>query len=105
MHQAPAAADPLSTIQLVGLVEGIAGQPYKTDPVDQLTHALQAAAGALGRGADDELVLAAALHDIGRAVPGSRTPACRTSWPAPRSSGTGVTPGAYIRGAAGRAGR
>lgn len=69
MHQAPAAADPLSTIQLVGLLEGIAGQPYMTDPVDQLTHALQAAAGALGAGADDELVLAAALHDIGRAVP------------------------------------
>lgn len=33
--------------------------------VDELDHALQSAARALDDGADDELVLAAALHDIG----------------------------------------
>lgn len=33
--------------------------------VDELDHALQSAARALEDGADDELVLAAALHDIG----------------------------------------
>lgn len=33
--------------------------------VDELTHALQAAARAVDDGADDELVLAAALHDLG----------------------------------------
>ena len=34
--------------------------------VDELDHALQAAARALDDGADDELVLATALHDVGR---------------------------------------
>lgn len=33
--------------------------------VDELDHALQSAARAIADGADDELVLAAALHDIG----------------------------------------
>ena len=35
------------------------------EAVDELDHALQCAAQAIGDGADDELVLAAALHDIG----------------------------------------
>ncbi|MGV0836197.1 HD family phosphohydrolase [Mycolicibacterium thermoresistibile] len=45
--------------------------------VDELTHALQAAARAIDDGADDELVLAAALHDLGHSprcapAPGAR---------------------------------
>jgi predicted HD phosphohydrolase len=37
--------------------------------VDQRRHALQCAGHAVAAGSDDELVLAAALHDIGRAEP------------------------------------
>jgi predicted HD phosphohydrolase len=36
------------------------------EPVDELSHALQTAGLALAAGADDDLVVAAALHDIGR---------------------------------------
>src|ERR1700730_24025 len=39
---------------------------YGREAVDELTHALQAAYLAREGGADDELVLASALHDIGR---------------------------------------
>lgn len=38
---------------------------WDEEAVDELDHALQSAARALDDGADDELVLAAALHDIG----------------------------------------
>jgi predicted HD phosphohydrolase len=38
---------------------------WDEDAVDELDHALQAAARAAEDGADDELVLAAALHDLG----------------------------------------
>jgi len=38
---------------------------WDEDAVDELDHALQSAARAVDDGADDELVLAAALHDIG----------------------------------------
>ena len=38
---------------------------WDEEAVDELDHALQAAAQAIQDGADDELVLAAALHDIG----------------------------------------
>lgn len=37
---------------------------WDEEAVDELDHALQCAAQAIGDGADDELVLAAALHDI-----------------------------------------
>ena len=37
---------------------------WDEDSVDELDHALQAAACAIAGGADDELVLAAALHDV-----------------------------------------
>jgi predicted HD phosphohydrolase len=49
------------------MIDGLAGLPYGGEPVDQRQHALQAAALAQAEGADDELVLAALLHDIGRA--------------------------------------
>jgi len=56
----------LTPAELTRILQAIAGRPYLTEPVDQLTHALQTAAHALAAAADDELVLAAALHDIGK---------------------------------------
>ncbi|MEU8710821.1 HD domain-containing protein [Streptomyces sp. NPDC048663] len=53
--------------RLAELIDGLAGLPYGGEPVDQRTHALQTARLAVAAGADDELVVAAALHDIGRA--------------------------------------
>ena len=48
------------------LLEGLAALPYYDNGVDSLEHALQSAGCALDAGADDELVLAAVLHDVGR---------------------------------------
>ncbi|MFC4011987.1 HD domain-containing protein [Nonomuraea purpurea] len=59
----------LSRDELVDLFEGLAGLPYGGEVVDQRTHALQTAAQAVAAGADDEIVLAAAFHDVGRARP------------------------------------
>ncbi len=44
-----------------------AGNSYDGEAVDELAHALQAAAQAMASGADDAQIVAAALHDIGRA--------------------------------------
>jgi phosphonate degradation associated HDIG domain protein len=44
------------------------GEQYSGEPVTQLEHALQSAALAEGEGADDELVTAALLHDLGHLV-------------------------------------
>lgn len=44
------------------------GEQYTGEPVTQLEHALQCAALAEGEGADDELVTAALLHDLGHLV-------------------------------------
>ena len=41
------------------------GEQYTGEPVTQLEHALQSAALAEAEGADDELVTAALLHDLG----------------------------------------
>lgn len=51
------------------LLEGLAGLPYGGEAVDQLSHARQCAGHALAAGADVDLVVAALLHDIGRAHP------------------------------------
>ena len=51
------------------LLLGLAGLPYGGEAVDQLAHARQCAGQAVEAGADDELVVAALLHDIGRAGP------------------------------------
>jgi predicted HD phosphohydrolase len=55
--------------ELADLIEGLAGLPYGGEAVDQRTHALQTGWLAAQAGADDELVLAATLHDVGRAEP------------------------------------
>jgi gamma-butyrobetaine dioxygenase len=54
--------------ELRELIDGLAGNPYGGEAVDERTHALQCAWHALRDGADDDLVLAALLHDAGRAV-------------------------------------
>ncbi|WP_210583679.1 HD domain-containing protein [Streptomyces sp. GESEQ-35] len=59
----------LTSARLAELIDGLAGLPYGGEAVDQRTHALQTARFAVDAGADDELVVAAALHDIGRAGP------------------------------------
>jgi predicted HD phosphohydrolase len=54
---------------LAALIDGLAGLPFGSEVVDQRTHALQAGWHAGRARADDELLLAAVLHDIGRARP------------------------------------
>jgi predicted HD phosphohydrolase len=72
MQQPPApdcaSASPLSGGELASILLGLAGCSHLTEPLDHLTHALQTAAQAIAAGADDELVLAAALHDVGKAA-------------------------------------
>ena len=58
--------------QVLSLVEQLAQLPYGLEPVDQLAHALQCASLAEQAGADDEVVVAALLHDLGRARPVAR---------------------------------
>lgn len=53
--------------EIVAACESMAGLPYDGEPVDQLQHALQAAALARADDADDALLVAALLHDIARA--------------------------------------
>ena len=65
----------LAVDDLAALIEGLAGLPYGGEPVDQRAHALQTGWQARQAGADDELLLAATLHDIGRAAP------VRAQWP------------------------
>lgn len=59
----------MTPAELRAMIEDLAGLPYGDEPVDQRAHALQTAALALAEGADDDLVLAALLHDIGKAKP------------------------------------
>ena len=50
---------------LIKLLEGCAAEMYGGEAVTQLAHALQAAELAIGEGADEALVCAALLHDVG----------------------------------------
>jgi predicted HD phosphohydrolase len=59
----------LTRNDLAELIHGLAGLPYGREIVDQRAHALQTGWHAREAGADDELILAATLHDIGRARP------------------------------------
>ncbi|HEY4027534.1 MAG TPA: HD domain-containing protein [Candidatus Dormibacteraeota bacterium] len=54
--------------ELRSLVDSLAGLPYGGEIVDQRTHALQCAWHAAQDDADPDLLLAALLHDVGRAV-------------------------------------
>jgi gamma-butyrobetaine dioxygenase len=59
----------MSPEELRGLIDGLAGLPYGGEAVDQRAHALQCAWLAITAApSDEELVMAALLHDVGRAV-------------------------------------
>ena len=55
----------LNLADIEALFERRGGEQYSGEPVTQLQHALQCAALAEAEGADDELVTAALLHDLG----------------------------------------
>lgn len=49
------------------LLSTFGDNPYEVDGVDLLSHSLQCAGMAMSARTDDDIVLAAALHDVGRA--------------------------------------
>ena len=51
---------------LCAMLPRLAALPLRGEPVDQLAHAMQTAQLAIADGADDALVVAAALHDVAR---------------------------------------
>jgi len=55
----------MTSDDVLALLESGAGRFSEDEPVDERMHALQCAHLAASAGADDELVVAAALHDIG----------------------------------------
>jgi phosphonate degradation associated HDIG domain protein len=55
----------LSLTDIEALFDRRGAEQYSGEPVTQLEHALQTAALAEGAGADDELVTACLLHDLG----------------------------------------
>ena len=69
-------------------LRALRGVVDETEPVDELDHALQAAGLAMAARADDELVAAALLHDIGHSpalfVPGRPHEWIAADWLAPR---------------------
>jgi predicted HD phosphohydrolase len=56
----------VNALDEVGLLLHSLRGVWNEDAVDELDHALQSAARAIDDGADDELVLAATLHDLAR---------------------------------------
>lgn len=58
----------LTLADIEALFQGRGGDQYSGEPVTQLEHALQCAALAEADGADDALVTAALLHDLGHLV-------------------------------------
>ena len=56
---------PLTLPEIAALYEKCGGEQYSGEPVTQLQHALQTALLAEQEGADDALVTAALLHDLG----------------------------------------
>jgi predicted HD phosphohydrolase len=74
---------------------------WDEEAVDELDHALQSAKRAMDDGADDELVLAAALHDIGRspliAAPDHAHDKAAREWLTPRfGARVGWLAGAHV---------
>ncbi|SEH53468.1 Predicted HD phosphohydrolase [Mycolicibacterium rutilum] len=85
---------------MVAVLESLRGV-WDEDVVDEFDHACQCAAIALADGADDELVLAAALHDIGHSpllADGSRAhDAIARDWLTPRfGARVGWLAGAHV---------
>ena len=71
-HDAAPGPPGRSPDEILTLVGELADLPYGLEPIDQLSHALQCAALAEAAGADEEVVVAALLHDIGRSRPVAR---------------------------------
>ena len=61
----------MSPQEFTAVLASFGDNPYEVDGVDLLAHSLQCAGMAMAAASDDDVVLAAALHDIGRA-PGLR---------------------------------
>ncbi len=86
------------TADLLSSLRGI----WDEDAVDELDHALQSAARAIDDGADDELVLAAALHDVAHsptfdAAAARRHDAAAAEWLTPRfGARVGWLAGAHV---------
>lgn len=55
--------------ELFGFILAQGDDDYIGEPVSQLEHSLQAAQLARDAGADDETILGALLHDVGRFIP------------------------------------
>lgn len=79
----------MAAVEEVGAVLRSLHGVWDEESVDELDHALQAAARAIDDGADDELVLAAALHDLAHSpmfgdVAAGRHDKVAQEWLAPR---------------------
>jgi gamma-butyrobetaine dioxygenase len=61
--------------QIIEMLESRGGEAYLGEPLSQLDHALQTARLARESGADDSLVIAALLHDLGHLLPWESSPA------------------------------
>jgi 2-amino-1-hydroxyethylphosphonate dioxygenase (glycine-forming) len=70
---APVEAHARQTIQTLFSYLEVQGQrDYIGEPISQLEHSLQAAALAKEAGSDDETIIAALLHDVGRFIPSAK---------------------------------
>ena len=56
----------MNAANLADLLRSMATLPTMGEAVDQYQHAMQTAAAAFANGADDDLVMASVLHDVGR---------------------------------------
>lgn len=66
MNAVDAVGGPNAVSDVDAALRALRGVFDEPEPIDELDHALQAAGLALAEGADDELVAATLLHDIGR---------------------------------------
>ncbi|KAA0023261.1 HD family phosphohydrolase [Antrihabitans cavernicola] len=76
-----------SLAETARLLESLRGI-WDEEAVDELDHALQSAAQAIAAGADDELVLASALHDLGH----SRLLGLPSDYPHDKAAARWLTP-------------
>src|SRR4051794_18252221 len=92
----------MAAVEEVGALLSSLNGVWDEESVDELDHALQTAARAIDDGADDELVLAAALHDIAHsplfgAVAAGRHDKVAQDWLTPRfGARVGWLAGAHV---------
>jgi predicted HD phosphohydrolase len=92
----------MAAVEEVGALLHSLNGVWDEESVDELDHALQAAARAIDDGADDELVLAASLHDIAHSplfgdVAAGRHDKVAQDWLAPRfGARVGWLAGAHV---------